>query len=190
MPFQIAFDVQDADLERFAAMADRVRSQMPADMDSATLGRLVRVKLETARSAGDCPVFIQERIDRLEGLADMVEDKEWGLDGDELKRIQGALFYFAEPVDLIPDRVPVLGFLDDAVMVELTLREFRPELRAYEKFCGFRIAERERRSEHGNSDEVTKEDWLADQRALLHHQMRERRKARASEPGGWKITLW
>jgi uncharacterized membrane protein YkvA (DUF1232 family) len=187
---QIQFEIPDADLERFVAVADQVRAQMPADMDSATLARLVRTKLETARAAGDCPDFIQQRIDRLELLADMVEDSEWGLEGDELKRIKTALFYFTEPVDIIPDRVPVLGFLDDAVMVELTLRDFRPELRAYRKFCGFRTAERERRAEHGHTDEVTKEDWLADQRALLHHQMRERRETRASEPGGWKITLW
>lgn len=190
MPMEIAFEVPDEDLERFTVMANRVKAQMPADIESATLARLVRVKLETARQSGDCPAFIMERIERLEHLADMVEDAEWGLDGDELKRMLGALFYFTESVDMIPDRVPVLGFLDDAVMVELTLREFRPELRAYKKFCGFRTAERERRAEHGNTEEVTKEDWLADQRALLHHQMRERRKERREEPGGWKITLW
>lgn len=190
MPMQIAFEIPDEDLERFSTMANRIKAQMPADMDSATLARLVRMKLETARSAGGCPAFILERIERLEELADMAEDLEWGLDGDELTSIQRALFYFTEPADMIPDRVPVLGFLDDAVMVELTLEEFEPELKAYEKFCGFRIAERERRDQHGTSEEVTKEDWLADQRALLHRQMRERRKTRSEEPGGWKITLW
>lgn len=190
MPMEIAFEVPDADLERFTVMANRVKAQMPADIDAVTLARLVRAKLETARASGECPAFIQQRIDRLEQLADMVEDEEWGLDGEELARMLGALFYFTEPVDLIPDRIPVLGFLDDAVMVELTLQEFGPELVAYNLFCGFRIAERQRRDAHGNAEEVTKQDWLADQRALLHHQMRERRKVRASEPGGWKISLW
>ena len=190
MPMQIAFEVPDADLERFAAVAQQVKSQMPPDADPKTLAELVRVKLVTARSSGECPEFILERIERLEQLADMIEDEEWALQGDELKRVQGALFYFAEPVDMIPDRVPVLGFLDDAVMVELTLRDFEPELAAYDKFCGFRTAEQERRAEHGNLDTVTKEDWLADQRALLHRQMRERRRVGTTEPGGWKITLW
>lgn len=190
MPMQIAFEVPDADLERFAAMARRVKAQMPADADPRTLAELVRVKLEGARRSGDCPAFILERIERLEQLADMIEDDEWGLEGDELKRVQGALFYFAEPVDMIPDRVPVLGFLDDAVMVELTLQDFEPELAAYDKFCGFRTAEQERRAGHGSSETVTKEDWLADQRALLHRQMRERRRVGETAPGGWKITLW
>ena len=190
MSIQIAFEIPDADLARFAAMANRFKSRMPTDMDPRTLARLVRAKLEGAREGGEVPDFIMDRIQRLDMLADMVEDVEWGLDGDELIRVQGALFYFAEPSDVIPDRVPVLGFLDDALMVELTLRDFEPELTAYQKFCGFRIAERQRREQRGLTTDVTKEDWLADQRALLHHQMRERRKAVAETPGGWKITLW
>lgn len=190
MSMQIAFEITDPDLERFAAMAQRVKSQMPADCDPRTLAELVRVKLEGARQSGECPAFIFERIERLEQLADMIEDEEWGLEGDELSRVKGALFYFAEPADMIPDRVPVLGFLDDAVMVELTLRDFEPELAAYDKFCGFRTAETQRRAEHGSTETVTKGDWLADQRALLHRQMRERRRVGSTEPGGWKITLW
>lgn len=190
MPMEIAFEVPDADLERFAAMAQRVKSKMPPDADPRTLAELVRVKLASARSSGQCPAFILERIERLEQLADMIEDEEWQLEGEDLTRVQGALFYFAEAADIIPDRVPVLGFLDDAVMVELTLQDFEPELMAYHKFCGFRTAEKERRAEHGSTETVTKEDWLADQRALLHHQMRERRRVGTNAPGGWKVTLW
>jgi hypothetical protein len=46
--------------------------------------------------------------------------------------------YFAEPVDLIPDQVPGVGFLDDAIMVELVVQEIRPELDAYADFCRYR----------------------------------------------------
>lgn len=190
MPIQIAFDVQEADLERFAVMARQVKAKMPAHMDGSTLAALVRVKLNAARTSGDTPEFILDRIDQLEQLADMIEDAEWGLEGEDRDRVRSALFYFSEPNDLIPDRVPVFGFLDDALMVELSLRDFEPELAAYKKFCGFRTAERQRRAEHGSSQEVTKEDWLADQRALLHHHMRERRRVTQDSDGGWKITLW
>jgi uncharacterized membrane protein YkvA (DUF1232 family) len=190
MPIQIAFDVQDDDLERFAVMARKVKAEMPANMDGSTLAALVRVKLNAARTSGETPQFVLDRIDQLEQLADMVEDAEWGLEGEDRDRVRSALFYFSEPNDLIPDRVPVFGFLDDAIMVELSLRDFEPELTAYRKFCGFRTAEMERRAVRGSSDEVTKEDWLADQRALHHHQMRERRRAAQGPDGGWRITLW
>jgi uncharacterized membrane protein YkvA (DUF1232 family) len=190
MSIQIAFEVPEADLERFVALAGRVKASMPADLDTLTLARLVRAKLAIAQISGRMPDFVLDRINRLEELADMIEDTEWGLDGDELARVKGALFYFSEPVDLVPDRVPVFGFLDDALMVELTLRDFEPELEAYRKFCGFRDAEQQRRAEHGHTDEVTKEDWLADQRSLLHTRMRNRRKTTANSDGGWKISLW
>jgi uncharacterized membrane protein YkvA (DUF1232 family) len=190
MPIQIAFEVHDDDLERFAVMARRLKSEMPDDMDAGTLAGLVRAKLNAARMSGDTPKFVLDRIDRLEQLADMAEDTEWGLEGEDRDRVCGALFYFAEPNDLIPDRVPVFGFLDDALMVELSLRDFELELTAYREFCGFRTAEKQRREARGSSDEVTKEDWLADQRALLHHHMRERRRMTQDSNQGWKVSLW
>ena len=190
MPIQIAFDVHDEDLERFAVMARRLKAEMPENMDAGTLAGLVRAKLNAARTSSDTPRFVLDRIDQLEQLVDMAEDKEWGLEGEDLDRVCSALFYFSEPNDLIPDRVPVFGFLDDAVMVELSLRDFEPELTAYNEFCGFRVAERQRREVRGSSDEVTKQDWLADKRALLHHHMRERRKEAQGADAGWKISLW
>lgn len=190
MPIQIAFEVQDDELERFAVMARQVKAEMPAHMDGSTLAALVRVKLNAARTSGETPQFILDRIDQLEQLADMVEDAEWGLAGEDQDRVCSALFYFSEPNNLIPDCVPVFGLLDDALMVELSLRDFEPELTAYRKFCGFRRIERERRTLRGSSDKVTKEDWLADQRALMHHHLREQRRAAQGPDGGWRITLW
>lgn len=190
MSMQIAFEVHDDDLERFAVMVRRLKAEMPAKMDAGTLAGLVRAKLNAVRMSDNTPGFVLDRIDQLEQLADMAEDAEWGLEGEDRDRVCGALFYFSEPNDLIPDRVPVFGFLDDALMVELSLRDFEPELDAYKKFCGFRSAERQRRAERGSSDKVTKQDWLADQRALLHHHMRERRSAAQAGNEGWKVSLW
>ena len=36
---------------------------------------------------------------------------------------------------------------------------------------------------------VSREDWLADKRAVLHSRMRERRRSRATS-GAWKVSLW
>lgn len=41
----------------------------------------------------------------------------WALDEADRQRVLGALAYFADPNDIIPDNVAVLGFLDDAVMI-------------------------------------------------------------------------
>ena len=190
MSLQISIELDEHDLARFAAVARQVKSRVPQKVNHEKMAKEVREKLRRAQDADDLPDFIAVRIQQLEQLADMLADTEWGLDAEEATRIHSALYYFREPVDVIPDRVPVLGYLDDAIMIELTLRDFEPELSAYHSFCGFRTAERQRREQQGLPTDISKEDWLADQRALLHHRIRDRRQATEESPGGWKITLW
>ena len=50
----------------------------------------------------------------------------------------GAPADHAEENVQIPDEIPVLGFLDDAIMIKFVEREFRHELAAYRRFRKFR----------------------------------------------------
>ena len=47
--------------------------------------------------------------------------------------ITAALLYFINPFDLIPDFIPLAGFLDDAVVVALCLKMVQTDLRKYAK---------------------------------------------------------
>ena len=87
-----------------------------------------------------------------------------------------ALAYFAEPEDLIPDHIPGLGFLDDAIMIELVARELRHEIEAYDDFCAFRDREGARRRSKGQDDDVTRGQWLETRRTELMSRMRRRRR--------------
>ena len=72
--------------------------------------------------------------------------------------------------------MPGLGFLDDAVMVELACINLRPELDAYRDFCRFRDEELERRKSSGEDDiSVSRLDWLESRREELHNRMRRHR---------------
>ena len=64
----------------------------------------------------------------------MLEDGEWALPDDDRLRVLDALAYVADAHDLVPDSVPVLGLVDDAIMLELVLRELQHELDGYEEF--------------------------------------------------------
>ena len=75
--------------------------------------------------------------------------------------------YFANTQDLIPDDVPGLGYLDDAIMVDLVTRELKHEIKAYESFCDFRATESQRRRAKGDESHVTRSDWLTEQRRLV-----------------------
>ncbi len=102
----------------------------------------------------------------------MLSDIEWRLPHQEAKRVLNALAYFAEPEDLIPDHIPGLGFLDDAIMIELVVRELRHEIEAYEDFCEYRQRLRDR----GDKTPASRAGWLETRRKELQARMRRRRK--------------
>ncbi len=46
--------------------------------------------------------------------------------------IVAALFYVLDPIDLIPDFIPVIGYIDDAAVVAICLRMVEADLQKYE----------------------------------------------------------
>jgi uncharacterized membrane protein YkvA (DUF1232 family) len=44
----------------------------------------------------------------------------------------GALIYFISPIDLIPDHIPVVGYLDDLAVLSLAVNSLRTEERDLE----------------------------------------------------------
>jgi uncharacterized membrane protein YkvA (DUF1232 family) len=100
----------------------------------------------------------------------MLSDLEWRLPHDDAARVLNALAYFAEPEDLIPDHIPGLGYLDDAIMIELVVRELQHEIEAYQDFCDYR----DRQTKDGADS--SREGWLDARRKELQARMRRRRK--------------
>jgi uncharacterized membrane protein YkvA (DUF1232 family) len=189
MPVTIAFELSDSDLEHFLAMAREAHEAMAAQDDAVEkIAAATREVFEAAKDT-QLPDFISERLDKLGVLADMVTDSEWRLPEEDQERVVCAMAYFANPEDLIPDRVPGIGFLDDAIMAELVIENLEAEIAAYQEFCTYRSAEEQRRTSQGLPTDVSRDDWLADKRAALHSRMRERRRARSAS-GGWRVRLW
>jgi uncharacterized membrane protein YkvA (DUF1232 family) len=136
MSLKVTFELADADLEHFRRVMREARTTAKErgaeEVLVAAEGLLARIK------GIEIPEFIRERLERIRTLVDMVRDQEWKLPEPETARVLNSLAYFSEPDDLIPDAVPGLGFLDDAIMVELVVRELRHEIDAYQDFCAFR----------------------------------------------------
>jgi uncharacterized membrane protein YkvA (DUF1232 family) len=118
------------------------------------------------------PEFIASRLANLDVLVSMAEDPQWDLEEEEKEDIFCALAYFANENDLIADDVPVLGLLDDAIMIELVSLDLQEDFEAYSEFCKFR--------ESTTNPDPTKEDWLEAKRKELYSRMRTRRRSRRS----------
>ncbi|HSD69771.1 MAG TPA: YkvA family protein, partial [Woeseiaceae bacterium] len=128
------------------------------------------------------PQFVRERLNSLELLIDILVDHEWRLPEQDAGRVLNALAYFCDPEDLIPDHIPGLGFLDDAIMIELVVRELRHEIEAYRDFCNFRATHKPNRGVKAKSSDLTRDKWLESRRKELQSRMRRRRK-RATNKG-------
>ncbi|WP_395341863.1 YkvA family protein [Ningiella sp. W23] len=171
MSIEISFELSDADLEHFRALmkvaSDKASEYSPKEV--LEKARAVCGEMESA----SLPDFVRTRLNSLETLINALEDPEWQMPESEKAEILTSLAYFSEPHDLIPDNIPGLGYVDDAIMIELVIQDLSQDLDAYTQFCNFRSIEEKRRGSEAN---VNRESWLSGKRTELRSNMRRRRR--------------
>jgi uncharacterized membrane protein YkvA (DUF1232 family) len=138
MAYKMTIELSDRDLRHFRRELHKTREsvQIADDEDILTAA----VDLVSAMRQTELPDFVAERLEKLETLLEMANDPNWPLEEKERAPILAGLAYLCDPEDLIPDDIPGIGMLDDAVMIELVFRELAHELEAYEDFRDYRAA--------------------------------------------------
>lgn len=87
---------------------------------------------------GVTPAFVESRMRAWDHLQQLAEDRDWRADTDVLMRTNALRDYINNPDDVLPDHLPSIGLLDDALLIDVALQNLRGELADYESFCHFR----------------------------------------------------
>ncbi len=169
---RVEFDLSEADISFFKKRLVAARESREPGDEEKIVAKVEKVAAEAL--AGEPNSYVRERVEKLTPLVAMLRDEDWRLEGDDRARVLDALVYFADPHDIIADHTPGLGYLDDAIMIDLVALELAPEIEAYADF----VAAREDRAEGGEVADVS----LSDVRDVLQARMRRRR--RRSGRGG------
>lgn len=118
------------------------------------------------------PDFVARRVPQLESMIRMLKDDEWQLPIDQRERLLATFVYFGDPEDIVPDHIPVIGYLDDVIIIELVVRELHHVREAYDDFCAFRDNYDERfKTGH---DAAVRRDRIDRKRQQLHLRMKRR----------------
>lgn len=170
----------DDQLARFNALAQLLDPAMPP-LSGEQIAGVARRVLRTAATGGQSP-FIASRLRRAAEMRAMAADPAWLLAADLAERIGALLAYLDDPDDLIRDDVPVVGRLDDALLVDIAMDGLRDELDDYAEFCRHRSAEATRGGDAA-IDRAAWEQVRADE-LRLEQQLR---RARGGSYGGGAV---
>ncbi|MDY0022794.1 YkvA family protein [Arenimonas caeni] len=118
---------------------------------------------------------ISVRLAHAAPLDQFVLDEGWAPAGQALAAARAVLAYLRRPDDLIPDWVPQVGRLDDAIVVDVAWSRIGDELAGYRDFCRLRLLESRLRGEPPGRFRFGRGEWIEARRAesgLREHQRR------------------
>jgi len=168
---RFTLELSDRDL-RFFREALRKSRNAVRHADEAEIIEAIDDILAEIRSEEPLPDFVSKRMPQLESMIRMLKDEEWSLPVDQRERLLAAFIYFGDPEDIVPDHIPVIGYLDDVIIIELVVREMHHVREAYDDFCEFR-ENYDRRHKSGH-DKAVRRDRIDRKRQQLHMRMKRR----------------
>jgi uncharacterized membrane protein YkvA (DUF1232 family) len=185
--FKVAFTLDESDADYFRTLYKKAkkgartqsREQIVAD---------ARAIVKDVQSSKKTPAFVQEAIGILADLVDLIQDVDYAAPQKVQSEVLAALAYFSDPEDLIPDHIPGLGFLDDAIMVKFIEEEFKHELWGYRKFSKARDASEQRPWASTAKDRLAKrlaEDRKKIRAMISDREAKEALKKKSKSHLGW-----
>lgn len=148
----------DSSLDRFNTVlesTDPQRRHLSADQVATTARGIL------AQSNGlPIPVSIYERLRCIAAMNAMYKDLDWEIEELAAWRSAALLQYFNSREVLFPNNAPVVGYLDDAILMEAAWPELRGEVTNFYDYRRLRRIQAEGRGKDEISYRFTRSDWL------------------------------
>ena len=112
--------------------------------------------------------YVINHIKPLEELLHLISDDQWELSDSDQSYVLSALQYFAEEHDVIPDNIPVVGYLDDCIVIDIVVEKLKQQLNEHKQFL-------EASNVYGKNQDYSVNDWRKTQRKELFSRLRHRR---------------
>ena len=113
---------------------------------------------------------LDRRLRRIDELRRMLEDDCWDPPDSVRARLAKLMAYLDQDEDLIPDHEPLLGKLDDVLLLELAWPAFAAEAEDYRDFCAYRTE-----TQPAGTGDEQRAAWIRDRLAeiaIWQHNMR------------------
>lgn len=151
-------ELNNGSLRRFQQVAQSLQSdRSPPDVDAIACAARQLTSRFSGRRRAPC---IELRLRVLRALRAMSSETAWNLDPAKQQIIAMIADYAANQDRLVPDAVPVIGGLDDAVLVDLAWPSLQFDLGDYLDFRRLRVEEAIMSGVHPNALHFDRNNWL------------------------------
>jgi len=165
--------ISEDQVQRFNKLSADLNEEMPAlTMDQ--LAGVARRVLRVAAAGGESP-FIRSRMRRAEEVRALLGDAGWSSGDDLAGRMRALIAYIDDPNGLFRDDLPVIGRLDDALLVDIAMDVLRDELDDFVEFRRYRHAEAARLGVADTATGIDRAQWEAERDAELRLEQQLRR---------------
>ena len=185
--FKVSFTLDEADASYFRNLYRKAKKGAKNQSPERII-QDARAIVKDVRSSKKTPAFVEDAIAVLSDLVDLIQDEAYAAPQKVRNEVLAALAYFSDPEDLIPDHIPGLGFLDDAIMVKFIEDEFKHELWGYRRFRRSRDVS-EQRPWAASAKERLNERLAADRKKIrgeiVEREAKEALKKKSKAHLGW-----
>ncbi len=148
----------------------------------AALAHIARERYAALPQEALAPL-VREPLSVIPELAKLLEASHWDIPQAARDEFAGALAYFVDPNDLIPDDAERVGLLDDALVLRLAVASARHEWMAWRDY-------RDYVSAHPEDDGIDRDSWEKRRRERLARDLRRRNAANRYAASGRRDTAF